>query len=225
MSLLSNVEPTPARVLGTYRYLVAYGPLPLDALAAQVWPVEVRSDASRVDAVLRLEMIEAGLLDETEEGLRPHPDLPESVRADAAAAVDHLPLALADLVLTGPARNADLAHALAWYLSLDPRTAPGHDTAVVAQAAADGVADLVGITANATFGMFEDWATYLGFGWVLPALGAADKTRLVPDPTVYLRRLLPDLLPDVGTPVPVGTFRAHLAERAPVFEGGRSAVL
>lgn len=220
MSLITTVEATPGRVLGSFRYLVAYGPLKLENLAGQLWPVTTRSERANFDRALRLEMIESGLVEETEEGLNLSSGLPEIIKKGPDTAEKYLPAVITDLVMSGPERNRDLAYALAWYLSLDPRNAPGDDMGALNQAEEDGVKDLINVTSDATYGQFEDWVKYLGFGWLLPASTDGSRVRLVPDPTQYLRRILPEILPDVGRPMAIADFRNQLAERAPVFEGG-----
>lgn len=220
MSLITTVEATPSRVLGMFRYLVAHSPLPLEKLAGQLWPKSTRSSNANFDNALRLEMIEAGLLEESDEGLKPHSNLPKALIANTDAAEKHLPEVIADLIMKGGQRNRDLAYGLAWYLSLDPRNAPGDDAVVIAQSRSDGVEDLISVSSNATYGMFEDWTKFLGFGWLLPPVENGTKMRLVPDPTQYLRWILPKLLPAEGKPMAIGDFRKKLAEIAPVFEGG-----
>ena len=220
MSLITTVEATPGRVLGSFRYLVAYGPLKLENLAGQLWPVTTRGERANFDRALRLEMIESGLVEETEEGLNLSSGLPEIIKKGPDTAEKYLPAVITDLVMSGPERNRDLAYALAWYLSLDPRNAPGDDMGALNQAEEDGVKDLINVTSDATYGQFEDWVKYLGFGWLLPASTDGSRVRLVPDPTQYLRRILPEILPDVGRPMAIADFRNQLAERAPVFEGG-----
>lgn len=220
MSLITTVEATPGRVLGSFRYLVAYGPLTLENLAGQLWPVSTRSERANFDRALRLEMIESGLIEETEEGLNLSSRLPEIIKKDPDTAEKHLPTVITDLVMSGPERNRDLAYALAWYLSLDPRNAPGDDMGALNQAEKDGVKDLINVTSDATYGQFEDWVKYLGFGWLLPASVDGSRVQLIPDPTQYLRLILTEILPNVGRPMAITDFRRKLAERAPVFEGG-----
>ena len=219
MSLLSTVEATPSRMVGTFRYVLHAGPLSWDDVVDRQWPASTQSDASQLPARLRLEMVGLGLLEESEDTVRVSEALPDPVRASPEEAERHLPQTVLDLVLDGTERNADVAIALAWFLGLDPRVTRGQAAALDAIVQEDGLGDVVGEWPGARFGMLEDWAVYLGLGRVLPDPG--QRTRLVPDPTACIRRALEDVLPVAAGAIPIDTFLERLAARIPVFEGGR----
>ena len=222
MSFITTVEATPSRVLGTFRYLVANGPVPLDVLAARHWPKSTQSEKGKFPTALRLEMVGSGLVVESEGGLEPSPDLPDDVRSSPDMAEARLPFVIADLAMFGAERVRDLAYATAWLLGFDPRDSPGNDTEMVARATEGAVKDLVKVTSDPTYHMLKDWAGYLGLGWEMPGPVNAvrGQGRFVPDPTAFLRVRLADLLPEQGTPVPIRVFRKQLAKKAPIFEGG-----
>src|SRR5262249_16797914 len=122
-----------------------------------------------------------------------HPDLP--ARARQAGADRSLPLLLSDLFF-GPEReeNHDLGLVIAWYLTLDADDAPGTwDTVDLALREQVG-GTRFGVTNPSPYGMFEDWACYLGFAWKHAAKvrdGSCDA--MTPDPTAQLRWRLPVL--------------------------------
>ncbi|GIV03593.1 MAG: hypothetical protein KatS3mg015_2423 [Fimbriimonadales bacterium] len=223
MSLLTSAEVVPSRVLGIYRHLLAAKePLSRDTLGARVWPRATRKTEGEqqpfTDINIR-EMLKLGLLAETEEGmLMPHPSLPEIARGDdIEGATEALPDIIADLVFKGNDSNHDLAYALAWYLTQDPLNAPGDRDSVPNAAREQNVDGLTGLTNDVRYGNFRDWACYLGFAWQVHD-GRGD--RLQVDPTRYLERQLPRLLPEAEKAVPIAAFVSILSGHCPAFEQG-----
>ena len=109
----------------------------------------------------------------------------------------------------------DPARAIAWFLTRDPfRPADAGKNwhIIVAADCPDEREGAFGLSNETRASQFAHWATYLGFGWRLPA-------KLVPDPTVALMRHLRLVLP-VGVPVQIGEAVDLLAASCPVLERG-----
>lgn len=226
MSLLKTPEVTPSRLLGLYRYLRHVGePLSTEVLGARVWPRTTRKVEGSQQPFHQInlrEMRELGLVEEGEGGWRSHSDLPEGVRSgEVDEATGALPLAVADLLFHGDDRNHDLAYALAWYLTQDPLRSPGDKNDLPDRAKSEGVGELTGLINDARFGTFRDWSCYLGFAWQHQMGGGL---RLQVDPTAHVRSRLPAVLPDVNHAQPVESVLERLAQKSPVFEGGRYRV-
>lgn len=69
------------------------------------------------------------------------------------------------------------------------------------------------------FAGWLQWAAYLGLGWLM-RLGGVRAEMLMPDVSVRLRPLLPELLPETRRVVPFGEFARALAARCPELDGG-----
>lgn len=63
------------------------------------------------------------------------------------------------------------------------------------------------------------WAEFLGWGWAMKFDGR-DEMRIVPDATERIRPLLPRLMPEANTNLPMGDFVANLGKLCPELDGG-----
>lgn len=219
MSLITTAEAAPSRLLGLFRY-VASRSLTEEQAEEAVWPKGVRSSEGKFGPEVRREMLELGLVELREGNLLPHPQVPSSAVKTSDHQVDEIALAIALLVMGSSERNHDLAAAIAWFLGLDPLSATGTKGSVLSQISEAGLKDSTRVTSDVTYGQFEDWCRFLGFSWKMPSIGSASEERFIPDPTAFLRRFLPALLPEVGVEVRLREFCENLASEAGVFEGG-----
>ncbi len=232
MSVLSEAYAVPSRVIGAYRYLLQARNRSesREALEAALAPESLRRAAAEEDreggglkmaqATVR-ECLAMRLFEEDGGDVRLHPDLPETARE--AGGEQALPLLLSDLFF-GPRRenNHDLGLVIAWYLTLDADDAPGTWDAVDKALRERVGGARFGVTNTTPYGMFEDWACYLGFAWK-HALKVRDASRdaMTPDPTAQLRWRLPVLFQGRrnerhGLP----ELTARLGSACPVLEGG-----
>lgn len=232
MSVLTEAYAVPSRVIGAYRFLLhARGKSETrDALEGTLAPESLRKaaggDEDREGGGLKMaqatvrECVAMGLFAEDGGEVRLHPDLPGPAEDGEACP---LPLMLSDLFFD-PKReeNHDLGLVIAWYLSLDADDAPGTWDAVDKTLRERVGGERFGVTNTTPYGMFEDWACYLGFAWK-HALKVRDSNRdvMTPDPTAHLRWRLPALFQHRGgerQALPALT--ARLASLCPVLEGG-----
>lgn len=120
-----------------------------------------------------------------------------------------------------PDANRDLGLVLTWFMEQDPLTfgigKGDRRAALMAELRAQTGEGQLQVTNNNPADNFSYWAVYLGLGWKM-SLGAANTERLVPDPTPFLSRQLPDFLPLRET-LPLSSFLEQLAFACPVFRG------
>ncbi len=232
MSVVTEAYAVPSRLIGVYRFLLrARGQsetaeviektlAPASLVRADDGEGQSEREGGGRDMVRKTvsECLGMGLLAEEDGQVRLNPVLPEAAR-DPATAEAALPVTLAQLFFaTGRDANHDLGRQIAWYLAQDAFHAPGTWPEVERAVSEHFGDDRLGLTNNARYGNFEDWACFLGFGWMHVRGG---KSVLTPDPTAHLRRRLPEILP--GKPrtrhaLPDVTNR--LAQVCPVFESG-----
>lgn len=228
MSVLSEAYAVPSRVIGAYRYLLqARGQSEVrETLESVLAPESLRKaggDDDREGGGLKMaqatvrECIAMGLFAEEGDAVRIHPALAGSVQDGSARS---LPLLLSDLFF-GPEReeNHDLGLVIAWYLTLDADDAPG-TWKTIDQALREKVGgDRFGVTNTTPYGMFEDWACYLGYAWKHADKAGGDA--MTPDPTAQLRWRLPGLFQGrAGERQGLQDLTARLAALCPVLEGG-----
>lgn len=240
MSILEIPEASPARVRAVFRLLLSteaqrqrrtsleslLSPpsLPVTKVGGDgdVEDEESGSDRSRSSTMIA-KVVSAcekmGLLLQEDEDVLLHPALPSEARSGATADL-RLPMTIAALVFDpGNPNNRMLAQLVAWYLMQNPLDPPTNEKAVMESLArTPALADHFGLQ-NVSYGQFEDWVCYLGFAW---AYSGADKKRAItPDPTGYLRRVVPRMFEEAGSQtIPLGSLCAKLASQCPVLEGG-----
>lgn len=233
MSVLSEAYAVPSRVIGAYRYLLhSRGHSESrEALEAALAPESLRKAAGGDDdreggglkmaqATVR-ECVAMGLFEEEGDSVRLHSALPESAREPGAERA--LPLLLSDLFF-GASRdeNHELGLVIAWYLTLDADDAPGTWDAVDKALREQVGGTRFGVTNTTPYGMFEDWACYLGFAWKHAAkVRDGSRDAMTPDPTAQMRRRLPALFDGrAGERRGLQDLTARLGAVCPVLEGG-----
>ena len=163
------------------------------------------------------ECIAMGLFAVEGDDVRIHPTLAGSDRDGSARP---LPLLLSDLFFS-PEReeNHDLGLVIAWYLTLNTDDAPGNWKTIDQELREKVGGDRFGVTNTTPYGMFEDWACYLGFAWKHADKAGGDA--MTPDPTAQVRWRLPGLFQGrTGERQGLQDLTARLATLCPVLEGG-----
>lgn len=219
MSLLKQAYATPSRVQGIYRLLLqAEGQrLGREELEKILAPSSLKSeddepDTKKVHYVVN-EMIKIGLLVKREKEVLINDQLPKPLRHKDKG-LEYLPVGLVDLMFKADdPENHDLGQLLSWFLAQDVLRAPG-DFEEMEQTLRNQVGS--GIEYNdVKYHQFFYWGRYLGFLWKYD-MGVS---KLVPDPTKYLRLLLPEIFKDEKTMRMQDVVRT-LAQRCPVLEEG-----
>jgi hypothetical protein len=226
VSVFSNAEATPSRVVGVYRYLLrARGQRESkDTLERLMMPEPLlkkeeqdRHPRSMVRFAL-LEGVEMRLFQLHDDEYAVHPDLLAPARTSGSAEA-RLGLTFSDLILTSEnSRNQDLAIVLSWYLSQDVGSAPGDWTSVERQVVAD-TGEKLGLN-DASFGQVRDWSRAVGLAWAHDNPAATSRLWLVPDPTAQIRWRLPEIFGSVGARIRIQDFVAALGRLCPVLETG-----
>lgn len=220
MSILKQIYATPSRVLGIYRYIVKKKgqTVELMTLAELLSPPSLNSK-SGINDMLKGALNECksmGLLCQTDDILSFDPHLqPKAVHKEVGE--QHLPQTITDLFFSNDNKeNHDFALVLAWYLNQDYYSPPGN-WKETDEALNEQIGNQKLEMNDTKFGQFEDWACYLGFAW-----GHASKKsrRLMPDPTIFLKRALPKIVGNSQKPVLLSDVLRELAEVCPVLEGG-----
>lgn len=163
--------------------------------------------------------IAMGLLQEDEGQVTFHQDLPPEARdiSNGEVAI-HRTLACLMLRPGDDNPNANLARQISWFLAQDLRKASWDWDRINQTLLQEDKTDYLELKNNARFSQFEDWIRYLGFAW---SYGRPKASWLMPDPTAFLRRALPELTAGVaGATIPLSDFAERLKQLSPVFEGG-----
>jgi hypothetical protein len=230
VSLIQQAYAVPSRIQGIYRYLLRAKDQRdrIDVMERLFMPDPLLDYSKKEDPRapfrenvregLRLRLFGEIKADPDDRHLTLHEDLPVVVR-DPKEGEEHLRFAIADLVLLdAEGQNDNLAYALAWYLAQDPYGAPATKYDLPLAIKNHELEERTNVTSGVTIDQFAYWSVYLGFAW---QHHRGDETVLTPDPTVYLRRALPYLFTERGETQSLPAFMARLADRAPIFEGGR----
>lgn len=222
MSLVSTLGTTPARIMGVYRLLAKGlpGAPTHDELCRAFMPPSTTDESTKSPRNL----IEGTLQEGMRLGLWSWSDggpcslhAPPVQVGDLGQSNDELWTLLADAVWGKDGLNTDLGYAIAWLLMQDPRDGGWGVEDVSNELKDTEWSDKTGITERGKFTNFRDWAVYLGFAWQLSGDSVGG---LLPDPTVHIRRRLPDIFKTRGTELTSTVFLGKLSLLSPVFEGG-----
>lgn len=225
MSLFSNPEAVPSRLIGAWRYLAtASEDEVLDAVLKQdLMPDAILPDRKGDRRGVLTESLKAGVeigLFEDSGGevnrIRLSPDASGVDLAEDDSCRD----ALADLLFDSDNGNDGFATALAWFLCQSPFGTPLRDKeppTLPRKIQEAGLQERTSITSDASSGAFRHWSTYLGFANSHKLDGNA---AVSPDVTHYLSRRLPQIVKATGERVPLLEVVRNLSQRCPVLEGG-----
>lgn len=225
MSFLKKELSTFGRLRAAYRYLLqAPGQREsrdrLERLLAP-WSLVLSSarSANPSRAMIRDtldEGVKAGLFQESDGVIALSPELPLGL-SDPQQGDRHFSFGLSHLLFQeGATENQDLAQVIAWFLSQDPREPLKNHHAYERLLKEQGLHDRLPHT-DVNFGQFKNWACDLGFTW---RMGRNKDSWLIPDPTEFIKRALPEILPEADVEVPFGKVLERLAKLCPIFEGG-----
>jgi hypothetical protein len=218
MSVLTNVVVVPNRVAGVYRFLANHPDgVSLEETYQSFMPSATTDETSGEPR----NIIEKTVLEGANAGLWTTEDDLLTLSSEAEEMDDEaLRTVIEESIWDEEGVNDDLGRAIAWFLAQDPLDGGWTLNRVEETLLNTPFADEVGITKNTKYGSFRDWVCYLGFGWQVDVDGS-DTRGLLPDPTAYLRRRLPDLASAPGEEVKMAQFMQRLAALCPVFESGR----
>lgn len=221
MKIYTTVEPVPSRMLAVARLLLAEGPMLEEELIPLLQPRENTGMASSTLSAA----IECGLVVREKKQCKLAAGLFEgALKPDELD--EALPLVLARLLLAPKISGAPngFAALCAWLLHQPVLAMPadrgGLKSAI--QAAGLSLADLQ-LQNDARLDNVIYWARYLGLVRQMREEACAG---LLPDPTLFVRRHLPQLLP-AGEEVDAVSFRQRVGALCPVLDGGavRDALL
>lgn len=221
MKIYTTVEPVPSRMLAVARLLLAAGPMPEDEILPLLQPREITVIAKNTLNA----SIECGLVvrekKECRLAVEHFEHKPKLTELD-----EGLPLVLSRLLLVpkiGDDTN-NFATLCAWLLHQPVLGMPGNRLGLLTAIREQGLSlpDLQ-LQNNARLDNVIYWARYLG---LVRQIGDEKCAGVFPDPTLFLRRHLPKLLP-AGEEVPVSTFLQRVGALCPVLDGGsvRAALL
>jgi hypothetical protein len=223
MSIMTEVFAIPSRVRGVYRYMlqVKGQRMKHEDLEHTLSPVTVKSDDNSAGDDRKMvhqvinEMMKMGLLEKQEDDVVLSPSLPDVLR-DRTKGDQAFPHLMMDLFTSSTNQeNREFARLLAWYMIQDAYDAP-YDFKRFEEALQEQVGQhKLGCTNSNPFDQFVYWSVFCGFAWWMD-LG---ESRLNPDPTEYLRNLLPELFSGETTLLFTELVQ-RLAQRCPVFEQG-----
>lgn len=239
MSVLTNTEAIPMCLMAVVRYLTQVAgpageePQVIDRLMTHV---SLRGDDRTPESGPKLRIQETcrefeavGLL-VTEEGrLRLQRPI-EAQRQGREAEARAIALAATSVLLDPTHGDEAFALALAWYLGLDPLTAPGSAKELAlaetspldtAERQLSDMARDLNVRNDTRFGQLRHWAVFLGFAWAHSLQGTV---RIVPDPTTHLRWRLAEVFAGQSR-LPLPEFAERLSALCPVFEGGSYRLL
>lgn len=218
MSVLTNVVVVPSRVAGVYRFLIRHPKgVRLDEVYRSFMPSATTDESTNEPR----NIIEKTIVEGANAGLW-RTDNDTVMLADETEEIEDeaLRTIIEEALWAEEGVNDDLGRAISWFLAQDTLDG-GWTLERVANALLNTkFADGVGITKNTKYGSFRDWVCYLGFGWQVDVDGSGNQG-LIPDPTAYLCRRLPDLFDAPGEEMAMSLFMRRLASICPVFEAGR----
>ncbi|AFY67280.1 protein DpdG [Geitlerinema sp. PCC 7407] len=233
MSVLKNVEATPSRIRGVFRYLLntrgqREKKSSLERILSPDYFVKDKPEKDRYSMARAAinEGIKSGLFISDNEDIALHPNLPVKAK-NPQFGDEFLPTVLSQLFFNlDNYENHDLAILCAWYLHQDIFEAPTDSESMVESFSEQvGAIQISGLSDGETYKLnderlrqFEYWFCFLNFGWRHSVLG---KKAIVPDPTNYLRKVLKDVFKQKNSElIPVNEFILNLGRYCPVFESG-----
>ncbi len=214
MKIYTTVEPVPSRILALARLSMTVGPLAEDELIPLLQPRDNTGIAtSTLNAAL-----ECGLLLREKGKCKIAPGLFDSdLRPSGLDSV--LPVVLSRLLLAESIAGEPNKFAIlcAWMLHQNPTSMPNDRGSLKNEIQAQGLplADFQ-IQNDARLDNVVYWARYLG---LVRQMRDEPCAGLLPDPTLFVRRHIADVLP-VGEEVTVDRCRKRLAALCPVLDGG-----
>lgn len=234
MSVLKEAVVTPSRIRGIFRYLLyTKGQFEKrDTLEKLLSPDELVKDKnnqntsgekkrSMLENCIK-ECVKFGLLieekKEDDQLTSLNPNLPEKARnkktGDAL-----LPDTLANLFFASDNKEEeDFGNVCAWFLAQNIYQPPSTWEEVQQQIYHPQVVELLNVLNDVRYGQMSYWMSYLGLAWTHNLDG---KKRLIPDPTVYIRRNLVNLFTQENEQILLRDFIYNLANLCPLFESGK----
>jgi hypothetical protein len=214
MKIYTTVEPVPSRMLAVARLLLAAGPLPEEELLVLLQPREdTRMAKNTLDAG-----VECGLVLRSKNVWRLAPNLfPQELKASELEETLSLVLARLLPVPEVSGTTNGFATLCAWLLHQPILEMPGDRGGLKKAAQEQGLSlSELQIQSDARWDNLVYWAVYLG---LVRQTRQEPCAGILPDPTLYLRRHLAQLLP-AGEEVAAEAFRSRLGECCPVLDGG-----
>lgn len=214
MKIYTTVEPVPSRMVALARLLLSAGPLHEDELVSLLQPRENTGIAANTLSAA----LECGLVVREKRQCR----LAEGLFVDRPKPADldtELPVVLTRLLLkpkVGSEANG-FAILCAWLLQQPALSTPVDRVGLKTTLQAQGLslADLQ-VQNDARLDNVVYWARYLG---LVRQIKDEPCAGLVPDPSLFLKRHLAQLLP-AGEEVQAHMFRQRLGDVCPVLDGG-----
>ena len=217
MSLLHTVESVPSRVRGLFSYLltleggIAQGDL-VRTLSPQILHDNQQCARKTIEEAQELELIEIN----QDKIVTLHTELQVDERdpKNRSLASEMLPSIITRLAFTNPnnINNYNLGQAIAWVLTRSLFDKPLDWNQAENEL---GKGPSLGLN-DVRFGNLAHWITYLGFA-------RGEKTTLVADPTIAVRRGLKTVLSDQSTK-DLSTVIQNLANKLSVIDGGNHNV-
>jgi hypothetical protein len=220
MRLYTTIYPSPSRVAGLIRLLDGLGGSADRRTAGRLYDPTAEEWAKGVEPDGVREVLQAceelGVIEQSgergEECLR----LAEGLRGLPA---DQLPIVLAARALRPRAKAGEnhFATACAWLLAQPVAGGPQGHGGIRQELQRSGFdLKVIDLANPARIDMVLYWARYLG---LIERVQETAGRGVVPDPTEFLRRHLPQLLPG-SVPVAAADFRRSLGRICPVLDGG-----
>lgn len=234
MSVLKVPEVIPSRIRGIFRYLL-YAKKQVekrDILEKVLSPDElikvknnqdssVEKKRSMLETCIK-ECIKLGLLveenTENDKFISLNPNLPE-VSRNKKTGDALLANTLANLFFASDNEDEeDFGNVCAWFLAQDIYQPPSTWEEVQQKIYNQQLGELLKLSNDTRYGQMSYWMSYLGLAWNHNLDG---KTRLIPDPTVYIKRNLVNLFTQENEKILLRDFIYNLANLCPLFESGK----
>jgi hypothetical protein len=224
MSVLKQAYATPSRVRGVYRFLLNIDKpnIKREELEKSISPLSIQRNGD--DGYLNMvketikEMIKMKLLEEDEEGnISLANSLPKDLK-NKKTGNENLPYFMSILFFAEDnEENHDFVSLAAWYLAQDLHQAPSEWDEFSKDLDQQIGSHKLECGNNSRYGQLEDWLVFCRFAIKYSVKGVG--TKIAPDPTLYIKWLLPQLFRNQKTILLVN-FLQRLKEIAPIFENG-----